>query len=231
MVNNSGKRVLSRQVLGLSDNDIDFEQLEKPVHRTCVPAIVDLMAEAKKNGFSMRLASGYRSFDHQLTIWNAKAKGVRPVLDDDENVLDVNKLSKKQLVFSILRWSALPGASRHHWGSDFDVYDSSEVGDSYDLKLTLSETILGGPFAAFHRWLDSYLLSNPTFYRPYREDLGGVSPEPWHLSYRPVAEKCERVLTESLLAQTLSESDILLKDEVLNNLHEIYHRFIIRVLS
>ena len=32
---------------------------------------------------------------------------------------------------AILLWSALPGASRHHWGTDFDVFDRAAVPPDY----------------------------------------------------------------------------------------------------
>jgi len=51
----------------------------------------------------------------QAEIWNAKAAGLRPVLDANEQPIDTGTLSERELVFAILRWSALPGASRHHW--------------------------------------------------------------------------------------------------------------------
>ncbi|MCZ8486094.1 D-alanyl-D-alanine carboxypeptidase family protein [Vibrio lentus] len=34
----------------------------------------------------------------------------------------LQRSSEQQKLSAILRWSALPGASRHHWGCDFDVF-------------------------------------------------------------------------------------------------------------
>ena len=35
----------------------------------------------------------------------------------------------------ILEWSALPGASRHHWGSEFDVFDLAALPEGYRVQL------------------------------------------------------------------------------------------------
>ena len=97
------------------------------VHRAIVAPLTALQADAAQAGFDLRLVSGYRSFDRQLAIWNAKAMGKRAVLDSAGRVLDISALSEVELVNAIMRWSALPGASRHHWGSDIDVYDAAAV--------------------------------------------------------------------------------------------------------
>ncbi|MBC7428790.1 MAG: D-alanyl-D-alanine carboxypeptidase family protein [Bacteriovorax sp.] len=62
----------------------------------------------------MEIASAFRGFDAQLSIWNAKAKGLRTLFDDQGNALDYKTLSSVEIVYAILRWSALPGASRQH---------------------------------------------------------------------------------------------------------------------
>ena len=64
------------------------------------------------------------------------------------------------------------------------------------------------------------------FYRPYDQDRGGVAPEPWHLSYAPLARQCAQLLTLELLAQQIAATDIALKSVILAHLPEIYNRFI-----
>jgi LAS superfamily LD-carboxypeptidase LdcB len=178
-------------------------------------------------GFELRVASSYRSFERQLLIWNNKASGLRPVLDDRGLPLDISRLSERDLVYAILRWSALPGASRHHWGTDLDVYDASRIAADYQVQLTQAETIGDGPFAEFHRWLDVKLaVQEFSFYRPYEKDRGGIAPEPWHLSYAPIAKRYAAALTVDVLRQQLEQTDIQLKSCILDNLDDIYHRFV-----
>ena len=38
-----------------------------------------------------------------------------------------------------MRWSAIPGSSRHHWGTDLDVYDAAAVTPDYQVQLTPQE--------------------------------------------------------------------------------------------
>jgi LAS superfamily LD-carboxypeptidase LdcB len=126
-----------------------------------------------------------------------------------------------------MRFSALPGLSRHHWGSDIDVYDAAALPDGYRLQLTLAETQAEGPFAALHRWLDERIAANRSygFYRPYAVDLGGIAPEPWHLSYAPLAQHYESLLQTPLLYQRLNTEPILLKEYLLTVLPQLLQRY------
>lgn len=193
-----------------------------------VEPVEQLGRAAGEAGFQLEVASGFRSFERQLQIWNTKVQGRRPVLDDAGEPLDPGNLSEAELLFAILRWSALPGTSRHHWGTDLDVYDSSRLPPGYQLQLTVEETIGEGPCAEFHLWLGDYLSSmqNPGFFRPYGRDRGGVAPEPWHLSYAPLAAPLAAQLTPAALAPVLQASDLLLKDAVLEQLEDIFARFV-----
>jgi hypothetical protein len=48
-------------------------------------------------------------------------------------------------------------------------------------------------------WLDDQISADNAegFYKPYDVDRGGVAPEPWHISYRPVAQGYSRQLSLS----------------------------------
>jgi len=86
-----------------------------------------LRRAARHAGLELVAVSGFRDFDRQLEIWNAKYAGTRPVLDAAGALLDMAVLEPAQRIDAILRWSALPGASRHHWGTDFDLIDAGAV--------------------------------------------------------------------------------------------------------
>lgn len=214
--------------LGVSDQHlINCPGQDARVHRQMLTALVSLTDKAKVAGFDLRVASGFRSFERQLLIWNTKANGLRPVLNDSGQAIDLSQLSDDEKVLAILRWSALPGASRHHWGTDVDVYDASRITDSYQLQLTVEETQDDGPFAEFHCWLSQELQENPhDFFRPYIAGVGSISPEPWHISYVPLARIFATQLTEDILREKLQATDIALKDSVLKNLSDIYQHYI-----
>lgn len=198
------------------------------IHKQVLTPFFDLQTAAQNAGFELKICSAYRSFDRQLQIWNGKLSGMRPVMDPFGKPINIQKLSPWQKIQAILRWSALPGASRHHWGTDFDIYDASAMPENYQIQLTPEEVQGNGLFAPMHNWLDSYIESGKTdFYRPYKTDKGGIAPERWHLSYRPLADKYAEILTRELLAARLKNSDLMLLDEVLKHLDDILQRYII----
>ncbi len=144
------------------------ESLGVRVHRDVVRPFLELQSEAREQGFDLQILSGFRSFDDQLSIWNRKATGQRAVLDSNAVPLDIAQLDPRELAFAILRWSALPGASRHHWGTDLDVYDAAAQPDGYEIELIPEEVNPGGMFGPLHEWLDP---------RPERCGAGALAPE------------------------------------------------------
>ncbi len=215
-------------VFGLSDEHLAAYLTQTiKVHPQVLEPLCALVVKAQMAGFDMQVASAFRSFDRQLLIWNNKATGLRPVLNETGQALDINALTDDEKVFAILRWSALPGASRHHWGTDLDVYDSSRIADDYQLQLTVGETQGDGPCAEFHLWLTQELEQNPQdFYRPYVEGVGSISPEPWHLSYSPLARQFAIQLSEDCLREKIQATDIVLKASILKNLGTIFEQYI-----
>lgn len=214
---------------GLQDaNLVTLEPWSCQMQAGLVTPVQEAAQAAEQAGFRFEIASAFRSFERQLAIWNAKVSGERPVLNDSGEPLDITRLSERELVWAILRWSALPGTSRHHWGTELDVYDSSRFAPGYRLQLTVEETRDQGPCAEFHAWLGEYLRSpdNPGFFRPYAEDRGGVAPEPWHLSYAPLADPLAAKMTAEMVRPLLLSSDLSLKTTVLENLEEIIDRFV-----
>jgi len=181
-------------------------------------AFENFCEEAKKYGFEPKIESGYRSFDRQLLIWNEKVSGKRKVLDENSSVVNITGLSELELMKTILLWSALPGTSRHEWGTDMDVIDSAAVPEGYEAELTIEESY--GVFERFHKWLDERIESGKSFglRRVFLPGIGRVQQEPWHLSYSPDARECEQNFTAENLAKRLSSNGILLLPQILDNL-------------
>lgn len=207
----------------------DAARLGVSVHRDVVHPFLQLRSDARRAGFELGIISGFRSFERQLSIWNRKAAGELAVLDSHANLLDIARLTPTELVFAILRWSALPGASRHHWGTDLDVFDAAATPEGYEVELIPEEVDSEGMFGPLHEWLDARMAAREAFgfFRPYDRDRGGVAPERWHLSCAPVAERFEGSLTLGVLRDTIGTADLHLKETVLANLEEIYQRFVI----
>lgn len=221
-------RYSTKTCFGLDESHIVFSQsLNTHLAASTIAAFEQLQSQARLAGFEPAIISGYRSFDRQLAIWNAKAEGRRLVVDDAGQPVDILSLSQARQVDAILRWSALPGTSRHHWGSDFDVYDKAALPEGYKVQLTPDECSKTGVFGAFHEWLDEELSRpNCPFYRPYSIDRGGVACEPWHLSYRPLAQEIAPLFSVTALAQELEQQPLALKETVISNLTDIIQRFV-----
>lgn len=206
----------------------EAERLTVSVHRDVVAPFDQLKNAAASEGFDVAILSGFRSFEKQLSIWNRKASGELPVLDSNAKPIDITTLTEPQLVFGILRWSALPGASRHHWGTDLDVFDAAARPAGYVVELIPNEYDGEGMFSPFSRWLDQRIASGTSFgfFRPYDRDRNGVAPERWHLSYGPLANDFAGELTVDVLRSTIVQADLKLKDVVLSHLDEIMDRFV-----
>jgi LAS superfamily LD-carboxypeptidase LdcB len=213
---------------GLDSGHIDYSLFQSGLHHGAVAAFGRLQKMALAEGFDMVIASSFRSFDRQLLIWNEKAQGLRPLYDSAGQPLVYEQLGRWELAQSILRWSALPGASRHHWGTDLDIYDRAAVPEGYQVQLSLDEVSEGGPFNPLHNWLDQQLEAHCAegFFRPYDRDRGGVAPERWHLSYAPLAIEFQQQLSLDVFVEFISGQELALKAVVLEHIEEIYQRYI-----
>jgi LAS superfamily LD-carboxypeptidase LdcB len=198
------------------------------LHRRVVAPVLAMRAAAAADGIDLVAFSSFRDFDRQLSIWNAKFRGDRPMQDRAGRALNPGTLSPAERVAAILWWSALPGASRHHWGTDFDVMDLAALPPGYRIQVVPAEYQAGGPFHRLTTWLDAHMHAFG-FFRPYATDRGGVSPEPWHLSYAPVALEAQRALSAARLREVLAAADIDGRDEVLATLAENFQRYVLDV--
>ncbi|AJJ36493.1 D-alanyl-D-alanine carboxypeptidase family protein [Yersinia rochesterensis] len=193
------------------------------------PAAVDafraMQQAAKVAGLDLQPASTFRDFDRQLAIWNGKFRGERPVLDKDSQPIDISRFDAAARCEAILHWSALPGASRHHWGSDLDIYDPSLLPMGEKLQLEPWEYQAEGYFYPLTQWLDAHM-TEFGFYRPFSKDTGGVAAEPWHLSYHPLAATAQHLLTPAILLEAWQAQDVAGSEWLVSHLPMIFSRFI-----
>jgi len=197
------------------------------VHRHVVTPFRGLKRAAAVAGFQLEAVSGFRDFDRQLLIWNRKFNGEMPLYDAAGLRLDTLQLSPGERVTAILLWSALPGASRHHWGTDLDLIDAGTA-PGREAALVAAEFAPGGPFAALSAWLEEHA-AHFGFFRPFRGKRSGVQPEPWHYSFAPVAEMARRQLTCETLAAALEDAPLSGKSVVLSQLEELHARYVAAV--
>jgi len=198
------------------------------LHRRVVTPFLAMRAAAAADGIDLVAFSSFRDFDRQLAIWNGKFRGERPMQDRAGRPLNPGTLSPAERVAAILWWSALPGTSRHHWGTDFDVMDLAALPAGYRIQVVPAEYQSDGPFERLTSWLDAHMHAFG-FFRPYATDRGGVSPEPWHLSYAPLAQEAQRALSLERLRKLLAAVEIDGRDEVLETLAANFQRYVLDV--
>lgn len=203
-------------------------ELESTVHVEVAAPLLGMRRLALAQGIDLIPVSGFRNFDRQLTIWNQKYRGERPLLDGSGLPLDALALDAVERVAAILAWSALPGASRHHWGTDVDLIDRAAIPPGYRVELRAAEFAPPGPFAALSAWLDRHA-ARWGFFRPFRALRSGVQAEPWHYSFAPIAESLRRRLTVDVLRQALDDAPLLGKEIVLRDLGAYHERFVARI--
>ena len=205
-----------------------IEELDSPrcaLHAQASAPFLRLRAAAAQAGFDLVPQSSYRDFDRQLKIWNAKFNGEAPVNDLSGRPVATLALTPAERVDAILVWSALPGASRHHWGTDLDLIDGNADAQGFKDKLSPEAFAAGGPFARLNRWLDAHA-ARFGFFRPYQGVRSGVRPEPWHFSFAPVAEKARRSLSKQVLRGAVAAAPLLGKEIVLEHLDALHARYV-----
>jgi len=222
----------ARQLTGLDESHLVALDCGHRLRDEAAQAFKALQAAARAAGFELAVASSFRSFARQLHIWNAKASGLRPVFNDRGQAVVMAGLPALEQLHAILRYSAIPGTSRHHWGTDLDVYDAAAIAPDYRLQLSPGEVATGGVFDPLHCWLDERMAAGKShgFYRPYAADRGGVAPERWHLSYAPLSAGCALQMHSELLQSCWDGAEagepLLLRDAIESDLPQILARYV-----
>jgi len=189
---------------------VDLPEPPCLLHAHVLTAFLGLRRSAAADGMDLAAQSSFRDFQRQLAIWNGKFAGARPMNDVAGRRIDAAALTPAERVDAILLWSALPGASRHHWGTDIDLIDRNAAAPGYQVWLEANAARFG-------------------FFRPYQGVRSGVQPEPWHYSFAPVAENARRDLTPEILRAAIEAAPLLGKELVLARLEELHQRYVARI--
>ena len=197
------------------------------LHRDVISPFLAMQDAAQNDGIDLQLVSSFRDFDRQTAIFNRKWTGQAQLLDTNGDELPFEALSDNEKLHAILTWSALPGGSRHHWGTDIDVYDRAAV-HSWGGKFNLVEReyLTDGPCHALSCWLADNM-EQFGFYRPFSVNTGGVAVEPWHLSFRDTACAFECARHLDGFTKAIEQSDIEGKACILPQLSSLYNRYVL----
>lgn len=215
------------QLFGTSKDHLELSQDGALLHTEVISDFSSMCLAAKADGIDIKVASGFRDFERQCTIWQNKFIGKKPVFKRDGSVVDMNQLDEWQKVQAILLYSALPGCSRHHWGCDLDIYDSAAIDEHYQLQLVPQEYQLGGPFYHLSQWL----LDNAhqfNFYRPYLSNSQAIAQELWHISHQPCSNSFMLHFSQNKdkLLTLLKAADIAGINAIEQNLNTILHNYV-----
>lgn len=204
----------------------DFVQVEGyVVDRQILLFYNKLKERLAVEGFVLRLESAYRNFERQLSIWNRKANGSLKLLDAQGLPMEQPK-DEEELMYAILTWSALPGASRHHLGTDLDVVDGNACPEGYEVQLTPAEC--EGMFAPFHKKLTELMDAGEAFgfSRVFVPGRGRIQPEKWHIAHLPTSRQYLEQFSLDRLRQIYEKTDIACKSALLDNLENLAKDFI-----
>lgn len=128
-------------------------------------AFIRMFNDAKKDGFRLVIISATRNFDYQKRVWENKWKSL------PDTMSDFNKTLK------ILKFSSMPGSSRHHWGTELDL---NVLENSY-FETGKGKKILDWMNANAYKYgfCHAYNAGRST----------GYHEERWHWSYLPLSRK------------------------------------------
>lgn len=145
------------------------------IRKETLEGFIKMADAAKKEGITLKIVSATRNFYTQKSIWEAKWNGT------NKDWIDVKTKypAAKDRALAILRYSSMPGTSRHHWGTDIDI---NSVQPAHFTK---------GKGKKEYEWLKkngaTYGFCQP--YSPKGKDRpNGYEEEQWHWSYMPLSK-------------------------------------------
>lgn len=182
-------------IIGKSQSNLVGDSIRLEVNT--YKAFKKMEAAAKRDGIYLKIVSAYRGFERQKLIWNNKY----------EKFTNDFSLEPEKAISEIIRFSTVPGTSRHHWGTDIDIIDGNFPDEENVLVSEKFEK--DGLFYKVKNWLDNNS-ENFGFYLTYTNDKNrkGFEFEPWHYSYKPVSIKYYRALIKTDLKKIIQNLDI-----------------------
>lgn len=147
------------------------------LRRETLDAFLKMRDAAEKDTVDLKIISATRNFNYQKELWNNKWTGIKIV--DGQN-LAKSILDEQERFKKILEYSAVPGTSRHHWGTDIDIngaepayFNSPKGAKEYEWL------VKNAPFFGFCQTYNLKGSERPT----------GYNEEKWHWSYLPLSRK------------------------------------------
>ena len=153
-------------------------------------ALEKMIKEAKRQGVKISVVSSYRGFNHQNRIWKRKFNAFRS-----------KGYSVKEAIQKVMEYTAIPGTSRHHWGTDVDISNGEPTLSNSNKTNSNKKKYLN--------WLNNNA-HKFGFYLVYTDNKlrEGYNYESWHYSYRKLAKPMLEQYIEKNCLQKLKDQDI-----------------------
>jgi len=148
----------------------------------CAKAIDKLLEDAKDEGLTMRVTSGYRTYKRQTTLYNNKVEAYTKQYPN---------LTEEQVKDKAKTIVAYPGTSEHQTGLAVDLTKDGSLEQSFGKTKE-------GKWLAEHCAEYGFILR----YQKGKEHITGVVYEPWHIRY----------MGSKSLAQDIMDSGLTLEE-------------------
>lgn len=155
-------------------------------------AFKEMAKLAAKDSIDLKIISAIRTFDYQKKLWENKWTGKTKVQGHKLNIRIKDHFQRAK---KILEYTAPPGFSRHHWGTDIDI---NSVEDEY------FETAEGNKVydwlqknAAKFGFCQTYNAHESRHYKGFKE-------EKWHWSYSKLSNPFLNALLDNFVIEDLS---------------------------
>lgn len=178
----------------------DFTEINPPLsdrkrylRKDVLAAFTAMRDAAAKDGVTLKVKSATRNFANQKRIWENKWTGETKI-EGGKNAAETWK-DPKERALTILKWSSMPGTSRHHWGTDIDInaFENDYFAAGRGLKEYnwLTENAAGFGFCQVYTEKNA---DRPT----------GYNEEKWHWTYLPVAKQLTQIAEEKMTDDMIS---------------------------
>ena len=161
-------------------------------HRETFQAYLAMRDSALRDGITLTIVSATRNFNRQKQIWDRKwnsnnAQCTMHNAQLKDTTADICK------VRSIMRYSSMPGTSRHHWGTDLDFISVEP------------EDWTHGEGLRIYNWLCANA-HKFGFFQPYTTDPArtGYAEERWHWSYAPLSKPYLEAYRQKITAEDIT---------------------------
>lgn len=169
---------------------IDTIHADRPglfLHRETYAAFKRMYDDALRDDVRLQIRSATRNFAAQRGIWERKWTG-ETLIENGQNA-SIAYPDPVQRASMILKYSSMPGSSRHHWGTDIDLnaFDNSWFSEGKGLQI--------------YQWLSEHG-HEYGFCQPYSakgpDRPNGYEEERWHWSYMPLSQSLTQLAADSL---------------------------------